>query len=879
MDKNDVQLIRRILSGDDAAFTTLVGKYQKSVHALAWRKIGDFHIAEEITQDTFLQAYKKLSTLRNPNQFAGWLYVIATNLCKRWHQKKKLPTQSLEGTPMTEIEKSSYKHYASEQLETETTEHHHEIVKKLLQRLPESERTVVTLHYLGDMSIKEIGRFLGVSANTINSRLRRARKRLQEREELLIQEVLGSVQLPANLMENIGRQVANMNPPPPAVTKPLVPWAAIGTTAILAMLALGTGNRYLDHFQKPYSFEAQAEPTIEIVDARIVLDIDAKPALRNPIEGTLIPSEDDRTDTPVDPEIPDSHKSEAQFLALALAQETPSQDTAKDELNFKELVAAIKHHHALLKSGEGEVVYTLGVPPFDTDTHSDLDTEIITGTIAFNTEKTRFHSEKSRFDPPGKTTLLTPIGAWEIVPHKHRKTDYSFNNTEEPRLINPFHDVDPRRWLTLRSKDLATYLRIENFQVTGREIFKNSLCYVLEAKDGKKSEKIWIAPERGFQYLKHEYIVPRPVDALDSDIPMEALTISRTTISYQQHGEVWFPKVVFDEYAWLDFKPEDPIISGQMLEIKNFKINHDIPPETFTVDIPDDAMITVNQQNKKLSKAEFLKQYGQQDELDLKALLAAIKHHDTLLKSGEGEVVYTDEQPPVEADTRIVSGRIAFDSENTRFDSQREITILTPTEMWQIVPHRQRHPKYYFSPEPRSLIHDGVDPRRWLIKDLATHLESENFQITEREVFNDILCYVLETKQGDTVEKIWIAPERGFRYLKREVQFPRPVDALDSDIPMEALTIIRTTISYQQFGETWFPKAVFSEYAWLDFKATYPIISRERLELKNFKVNHNLPPDTFTVDIPDDEMIRVTGINKPLTKQEFLKRYKQQIDN
>ena len=276
---------------------------------------------------------------------------------------------------------------------------------------------------------------------------------------------------------------------------------------------------------------------------------------------------------------------------------------------------------------------------------------------------------------------------------------------------------------------------------------------------------------------------------------------------------------------------------------------------------------------------ETLSQGTAEDELDLKALLAAIKHHDALLKSGEGEVVYTDEQPPVEADTRIVTGHIAFDSKHTRFDSQGEITILTPTERWQIDPHRQRHPKYYFSPEPRSLIHEGVDPRRWLIKDLATHLESENFHITGREVFNDILCYVLEAKQGDTSEKIWIAPEQGFRYLKRESRFPRPVDALDSDIPMEALTIIRTTISYQQFGETWFPKAVFSEYSWLDFKATYPIISRERLELKNFKVNHNLPPDTFTVDIRDDEMIKVEGINKPLTKQEFLKQYRQQTHN
>ena len=54
MIEDDVQLIHRILSGDNEAFTALVRKYQKLVHALAWRKIGDFHYAEEITQDVFV---------------------------------------------------------------------------------------------------------------------------------------------------------------------------------------------------------------------------------------------------------------------------------------------------------------------------------------------------------------------------------------------------------------------------------------------------------------------------------------------------------------------------------------------------------------------------------------------------------------------------------------------------------------------------------------------------------------------------------------------------------------------------------------------------------------------------------------------------------
>ena len=205
--EDDVKLIHKTLSGDDAAFGILVEKYQKSVHILVWRKIGDYHYAEDIVQDAFLQAYKKLSTLKNPNQFAGWLYVIANRLCIDWTRKQKSmrkqkpAMQSLEDTRRKEIEESSYKHYISEEHVTARTEYCHALVQKLLEKLPENERTAVTLFYLDEMSTKEIGKFLGVSTNTIVSRLHRARKRLQADQERLVQEVLDDVQLSENLKE------------------------------------------------------------------------------------------------------------------------------------------------------------------------------------------------------------------------------------------------------------------------------------------------------------------------------------------------------------------------------------------------------------------------------------------------------------------------------------------------------------------------------------------------------------------------------------------------------------------------------------------------------------------------------------------------------
>ena len=283
MVENDVQLIRRILSDDDEAFSILVQKYQKSVHALAWRKVNDFHYAEEITQDTFLQAYKKLSTLKNPNQFAGWLYVIANRLCLNWLNRHKPAMQSLEDTPMEEIEESAYNHFAAEQREAEGTKYRHEIAQRLLSKLPESERTVMTLYYLGEMTAKEISKFLGVSVNTITSRLRRARERLQQDQELLVQEVLGGVQLSTNLSENIMRQVIDLKPTPPPVGKPLLPWGAFGIATLLVALLLGATDQYLARFQRPYSFEAVSQPTVELVDTFIVLDVDSKPDVRNQV--------------------------------------------------------------------------------------------------------------------------------------------------------------------------------------------------------------------------------------------------------------------------------------------------------------------------------------------------------------------------------------------------------------------------------------------------------------------------------------------------------------------------------------------------------------------------------------------------------------------
>ena len=284
MKNTDAELIQRVLDGDDSAFSDLVNKYQKSVHALAWRKVQDFHIAEDITQETFLRVYRRLSSLKEPHSFASWLYVIATNQCKTWLSKKRLMHHSLDTTNNSGWEKATYSSYVSAENERTSVEAQREVVKKLLAKLQESDRTVITLYYLGGMTYEEISKFLGVSVSAIKNRLYRARQ-LLKKEETMIREALEHFKLSPNLTDNIMQEVSRLKPTP-SPSKPIVPWAVATASAVLIVLLLGLGSQNLVRFQQPYTLDAQAETAIELVDAPIVLNVDMESDERNQLGNT-----------------------------------------------------------------------------------------------------------------------------------------------------------------------------------------------------------------------------------------------------------------------------------------------------------------------------------------------------------------------------------------------------------------------------------------------------------------------------------------------------------------------------------------------------------------------------------------------------------------
>ena len=247
--------------------------------------------------------------MKNHNLFSGWLYVIATRLCYEWGRKKRIPVQSLETLDTKEVDKVAYSQYIEEQRETDADDARRELVRNLLKKLPESERTVMTLHYLGEMSCESISEFLGVSSNTIRSRLSRARNRLKK-EENMIKENLSYFQLPSQMTENIMKKVSQLTPATTSIGKPIVPWVLSAASAILIALLMGLGAQNLYYFQKSFNLDAKSLPTIEITEARLIVDSPIEPKVRRTVEPSNLMGQAGNTGHNPDRAIIDAEKKE-----------------------------------------------------------------------------------------------------------------------------------------------------------------------------------------------------------------------------------------------------------------------------------------------------------------------------------------------------------------------------------------------------------------------------------------------------------------------------------------------------------------------------------------------------------------------------------------
>jgi RNA polymerase sigma factor (sigma-70 family) len=176
-------LIGRVLAGDLNAYGAIVQRFQGMALGYAYSILGDFQLAEDASQEAFLEAFASLAKLHHPAAFPGWFRKIVYKHCDRLTRGRRFAVISLDEsneiaslTPcpdkLTEI---------------------HEMKEKVflaLQTLPEHDRMVTALFCIDGYSQKEIGEFLELPVTTVKKRLHDARKRLKERMIEMVGETL-----------------------------------------------------------------------------------------------------------------------------------------------------------------------------------------------------------------------------------------------------------------------------------------------------------------------------------------------------------------------------------------------------------------------------------------------------------------------------------------------------------------------------------------------------------------------------------------------------------------------------------------------------------------------------------------------------------------
>ncbi len=178
----DAQIVRQVLRGRQEAFAVLVDRYQKPIFNFIYRFYGNYELAQELTQETFLRCYQFLKSYDPERKFSTWLYTVAKNLCIDELKKRRASREvSLEDSlPAVDAQEAEGALDRNARTECIRSEENFKLLEAL-QELPAAARTVLLLHYFQGLSYQEIGETLGLPVSTVKIRIFRAKKILLEK--------------------------------------------------------------------------------------------------------------------------------------------------------------------------------------------------------------------------------------------------------------------------------------------------------------------------------------------------------------------------------------------------------------------------------------------------------------------------------------------------------------------------------------------------------------------------------------------------------------------------------------------------------------------------------------------------------------------------
>ena len=171
----DGSLVARVQSGDIDALGVLYQRHRTQVYRTALAITHDEGMAEDILQETFVRVYKYADSFDQTQPFEPWLYRMTVNLTYSWINRAKRWVHFFQGAlEQLKMPERRNPDNILESQEQRTT------LQQAIESLPVSQRTVIVLYYLEELSVSEVAYALNIAEGTVKSRLYHARKKLKE---------------------------------------------------------------------------------------------------------------------------------------------------------------------------------------------------------------------------------------------------------------------------------------------------------------------------------------------------------------------------------------------------------------------------------------------------------------------------------------------------------------------------------------------------------------------------------------------------------------------------------------------------------------------------------------------------------------------------
>lgn len=179
--EEDIQLIARARGGDEIAFRTLLGKYERAVFSICLRMVRNRDEAADLAQDSFIKVFAMLERYNPSYAFSSWLFKITSNLCIDYLRKRRIETFAMDA-PIDGEKGEIQRQYKAPDPDPEEEFIRKEKMQRLneaIENLPPHYRIMLVLRHQENLSYEEIANSLDIPLGTVKARIHRAREMLK----------------------------------------------------------------------------------------------------------------------------------------------------------------------------------------------------------------------------------------------------------------------------------------------------------------------------------------------------------------------------------------------------------------------------------------------------------------------------------------------------------------------------------------------------------------------------------------------------------------------------------------------------------------------------------------------------------------------------